>query len=453
MSDLTRDTLRLLAAQKMPATPQNYTRVYKLLAQRAGVEIEQANTQDDFCMLSKALLRSITKLFDAKAAKLAHQSLERLDKNESLDELVDLWVNFELDYSDEFLKKLQTLGLDEVNDLKELVDSAYEAISKRDNSSLCRELAPAVATALSPSLDSNSEELSRFLAQLHEDPLLLKNSSNIICSLTKKRMEQDRDTLANSPLVKDLDNTLLALEAIISNTDASQEKVLTMRNFLGGIEIKEPALNSIKDRLLRLIMLIEGEMSTLKIGASSQHDLTSSLQNKVEALQAEIKQIKTLNRIDFTSKLSNKEAMHDELIVAESRFKRFDADYAVALFDIDNFAQVNANYGHQAGDMLIAYLGSLLKQMMKSGDVLGRYGGGEFMVIRPHARGLEFDITRFCHKVEEMIFDCMGVAVSITISGALAQRRQQATQTLLLEKIKEGVQIAKNSGRNNIVLL
>lgn len=53
------------------------------------------------------------------------------------------------------------------------------------------------------------------------------------------------------------------------------------------------------------------------------------------------------------------------------------------MLDIDHFKTVNDNYGHAMGDVVIAAVATLLRQRLRQSDILGRYGGEEFVVVLP----------------------------------------------------------------------
>jgi diguanylate cyclase (GGDEF)-like protein/PAS domain S-box-containing protein len=83
--------------------------------------------------------------------------------------------------------------------------------------------------------------------------------------------------------------------------------------------------------------------------------------------------------------LANRRKFEGELTSHMNRCRRYGATGALLILDLDNFKQVNDTLGHGAGDQLIISLGSILRQRMRSGDVVSRLGGDEFAILLPQA--------------------------------------------------------------------
>lgn len=88
---------------------------------------------------------------------------------------------------------------------------------------------------------------------------------------------------------------------------------------------------------------------------------------------------------DSLTGLLNHTAVTQHLEIDASRCRRQKSPLAVAMLDIDHFKKVNDSYGHPVGDKVIISLSRLLQQRLRKSDVVGRYGGEEFVVILPDA--------------------------------------------------------------------
>jgi diguanylate cyclase (GGDEF)-like protein len=84
---------------------------------------------------------------------------------------------------------------------------------------------------------------------------------------------------------------------------------------------------------------------------------------------------------DALTDLHNRRYVLSELNKALQRGRRTNQPFAVVLFDLDGFKQINDTLGHAAGDVVLKKAAAALQRITREGDVLGRYGGDEFLLI------------------------------------------------------------------------
>jgi diguanylate cyclase (GGDEF)-like protein len=145
-----------------------------------------------------------------------------------------------------------------------------------------------------------------------------------------------------------------------------------------------------------------------------------------------------------------KERLEKEL--AQATRQRVPA--SLAMVDIDRFKSINDNYGHLAGDRVIKSLARLLQQRLRKSDLIGRYGGEEFLVLMNNTRGedalallekMRHDFAELRHQSGEQSF-------KVSFSAGIASAAPGAHATALTETADRALYAAKNSGRNRIVL-
>ncbi len=163
----------------------------------------------------------------------------------------------------------------------------------------------------------------------------------------------------------------------------------------------------------------------------------------------------------------------DERLKHETdRCVRKKTDLVCLFIDVDFFKQVNDRYGHQVGDAVLVRLVALMREQVRSSDIVARYGGEEFAIILPDT-GIQL-----AHEVAERIrsqvedqkliinHHTLGITVSIGLAS-LSQIRYQTTNNngksalnqstdgldlLLLGKADEALYQAKQTGRNQVVI-
>jgi len=126
---------------------------------------------------------------------------------------------------------------------------------------------------------------------------------------------------------------------------------------------------------------------------------------------------------------------------------------AVAMIDIDRFKSINDTYGHPVGDQVIRSLAWLLRGRLRSTDLVGRYGGEEFILALPGA-----DLDRAVHMLDKIREDFAALphahpcgTFRASFSCGIAALPDYVTGSLLIQAADDALLEAKRSGRNRIV--
>lgn len=141
--------------------------------------------------------------------------------------------------------------------------------------------------------------------------------------------------------------------------------------------------------------------------------------------------------------------MRREIALAISARKPF----TLAMLDVDHFKQVNDRYGHDAGDVTLKHISSLIYEHVRSSDYVFRYGGEEFMVLLVETSAQQaqviFDTLR--DRVETARVSTLSVQpFSVTISVGLAEFDYHPDYQQLIEKADSALYLAKVNGRNRV---
>jgi diguanylate cyclase (GGDEF)-like protein/PAS domain S-box-containing protein len=96
--------------------------------------------------------------------------------------------------------------------------------------------------------------------------------------------------------------------------------------------------------------------------------------------------LKKLSQLDGLTKVFNHRTIVERLEQELERAKRYQLDLSCAIIDLDNFKQVNDNFGHLLGDKCLKGLVTGLKSCLRKTDIIGRYGGDEFLAILTETR-------------------------------------------------------------------
>lgn len=143
----------------------------------------------------------------------------------------------------------------------------------------------------------------------------------------------------------------------------------------------------------------------------------------------------------------------EQVAVEVERAKRSDKPTCVVMLDLDHFKNVNDQYGHAVGDNVIRALANLLRQRLRRGDSLGRYGGEEFTAVLPDCNLQQaseiLDAIRL--RFAELQFNTKDSgSFSVTFSAGIAQSQPQLKASELIELADQALYRAKAAGRNRV---
>lgn len=128
---------------------------------------------------------------------------------------------------------------------------------------------------------------------------------------------------------------------------------------------------------------------------------------------------------------------------------------SVAMIDIDHFKSVNDTYGHPAGDAVIASVAQHLRRSTRTCDVVGRYGGEEFLVVLPRCDGET--ARRVCERIRQSVATSTvshaphTLQCTVSVGYATLPPTGEVAASELLARADEALYAAKRGGRNRVV--
>jgi diguanylate cyclase (GGDEF)-like protein len=165
------------------------------------------------------------------------------------------------------------------------------------------------------------------------------------------------------------------------------------------------------------------------------------------------RRLAALARTDSMTGLSNRLYLTEQLDLLLANAGRYDFSVCVLMIDIDHFKTLNDTFGHQAGDEALRHIAQRLTSSLRDGDLLGRWGGEEFLAVLPYT-GLEEGLEaaeRLRRLVAEtpIELDAVTKPISIRTSVGVAVSAEDSRDALV-HRADLGLYEAKAAGRNTI---
>ncbi len=488
-------------------TPQNYERVFCFEAKRHGVLVEDCNRVDKFIQKlapkyqkelyrrnihtldelftflttvlnrldkeeSAAVIKSFTLLLrrvvqaamlhkDNRLQTLGKESLKQIDTHMSLSELEALrekWNDFVMGYDDSYLDRLQKyLPVDKMEH-KDFIEKLEELLIRQpDAKEGFEKIAEVLVAAMTPSIASQTnEEIAGISQALLKNPQSLGTKAMLedIKAMVKVRIAIDKSQITSqiqklNDIIETLSTKLLQLR---QSSHANSDKLKGIKGQLQEVELNPENFEKLHEKLLFIVDSLESETQTFHHDIQSKEEEVHNLKNRVQLLEKALRIEKQRSNTDQLTKLPNRRAIDNKLADLDAAYTRYDQEFAIAVFDIDKFKLINDDYGHDAGDVILASLAKVLQKDKRQNDLIGRMGGEEFIAVLPFTNREE--ALAFADKIRRIVqetkFMYKGKRMVVTISGGVAQRSDHKDIQAMLKTADKLLYKAKHNGRNNI---
>ncbi|NLC27996.1 MAG: diguanylate cyclase [Campylobacteraceae bacterium] len=505
MNEIIKESLSKLRAEHLILTPDNYTNIFCQVAKSKGVIIEDCQKVEKYIarldsvlqneakrlkvqsieelfsffvaklnrlnpqestkiiqslvLMSKRTLQALTLLHNKRARDLANASLERLDINQnhqSIELIKDKWFDFINEYDDTFLRKLDSFGYINKDDLQAAVNDILKILNKEpDETAIYRRLAPLIIATLVPSIASSmNDDLAAITNELRSSPEALASAAiqGDIRQFIKKRIELDKEEIKDKigALDRLLDEINQKIVHLIKSSHSSSEEARTIKKDLNTINFSKDSFESIQARLVKIASSLENEAESLHDKMIANQNTMNKMYSRIKKLENALVAAKQESKEDFLTNVSTKRVLMSELEKAEEAYVRYKIDYSICFIDLDRFKNINDTYGHEAGDVILKTVGRILQKLARKVDVVGRYGGEEFVVILP-STSLEQAVV-FAQKVrqaiEQFTFIYKKDRIVVTASCGISERKAHKSKEEAFEMADKMLYEAKEAGRN-----
>ena len=364
---------------------------------------------------------------------------------------------------EEVFSKLTILEKNEVT--KSKINTAVGIIPlllKRVSKDNVEELAAILKQSVLPSICSQTDdEIEQVFESIDQDKNLLFNKEiqEKILRFIQQRFERDKKVVIQrtSDISKFVALMGQYLNDAINSNGSGSKNVLNIKEKIQSIDLSSDNLQLLSDlqkELVNAASSIEIEMNTVSDKLQTGKTKVQELEEKVNSLEEELTKTKNESMKDHLTGLLTRRAYDNEIKKIESSYKRHNTQYAVVFFDLDFFKKVNDTYGHECGDVILSTFAKILEKNTRDHDIVGRYGGEEFVAIVHF--NLNRELLQYLKRIKTIVtannFKYKDHEIKVTFSAGVSIRSDHESYDNALQKADMLLFEAKENGRNQIKL-
>ncbi len=263
-------------------------------------------------------------------------------------------------------------------------------------------------------------------------------------SLSPRREDEDLTERERQATLKVLVDILNSAEHMTSQVACHNTEIQETADHVGTLRTSGEMEN------IKLALL--GHVHKLLFSNKRLQDDLTYTRYQMEEQAEQIDDARREARTDTLTGVANRKALDEKLHLLMADWERQQRPFVLMLVDLDYFKRINDAHGHQAGDRLLAKVGKWLKEWVREGDFVGRYGGDEFTVLLPQTE-LEAGVKlgeaireRTAERASRMAL--RGEQVSISLSIGIAASWPGDSVESVLKRADQALYRSKRLGRN-----
>jgi diguanylate cyclase (GGDEF)-like protein/PAS domain S-box-containing protein len=241
-------------------------------------------------------------------------------------------------------------------------------------------------------------------------------------------------------------------ELFISNSERQKQKEFLLNAaFRDGVIIKE--FRNTRNELIPVEIIFS------LIPWDGKTAMLASMRNIRERKAAEkrladaYRRLEVLSRTDPLTTLANRRALLESINYEKFRIERSHEVFSIIICDIDDYKSVNDTYGHNAGDFVLIEVSRLVEHALRKQDLVGRWGGDEFLMILPQtaAKGGRILADNIRKKISDTKFEYREYIINVSMSFGVAEFEAGSSLHECIKNADEALYKAKSKGKNAVL--
>lgn len=355
-------------------------------------------------------------------------------------------------------KEKSEMKLNNIQTIEQIIPMLLKRVTPDNVQPLVELLKQSVLPSICLDID---DEIEHLFIKIEAQPELLfqKDVQDKIENFIRKRVEADKQLVVQKTSDISKVVTLMGqfLNDAISSSGNGSKNVLSIKEKIQSIDLSNNGLkelSELQDELVSAASSIENEMDNVSKKLETGKTKVQELEEKIKTLEEELTKSKNESMKDHLTGLLTRRAYDDEIKRIESFNQRNGGEYAVVFFDLDYFKKINDTYGHECGDVILSTFARILAKNTRDHDIVGRYGGEEFVAIVHF--NLMRELLQYLKRIKTIVtsnsFLYKGQKIKVTFSAGVAVRSSHASYESAIQKADMLLYEAKEGGRNQIKL-
>lgn len=409
INKIVKETIISLNSKKISATPNEYHK--------------------EFCAISEKYDLTV------KECKQFKELVNKLSKNEQLE-----------------------IKSKDISTFEDMIPILLNRVSKDNVNTLAELFQKSISPSISIDID---KDLQKFSVKIGNSPALLfeEDIQKEMQRFITKRFEADKQVVKQktSDIAKLLTLMGQYFNDAIHSSGMGSKEVSNIKSQIQSMDIENDGLkdlSTLQTQLLDAALSIEQEMTTVGEKLTTGKGKVETLENKIKKLEEELDKTKEESIRDHLTGLLTRRAYEDSIKKIENEFMRNNTQYAVVFFDLDHFKKINDTYGHEAGDIILSTFGKILDKNTRDLDIVGRYGGEEFVAVIHF--NLKRELLKYLKRIKAIIHENSFVyknqKIQLTFSAGVTVRNDHNNYESTIQKADILLYEAKSSGRNKIIM-
>jgi diguanylate cyclase (GGDEF)-like protein len=249
------------------------------------------------------------------------------------------------------------------------------------------------------------------------------------------------------------------IEALNNEDEEVRAEAASLLGELGNKKAIDSLVESLKDESWEVRR--KAAQALKKLGEPAVEPLLDTLEDenetdwssRVESFER-VKELEKTAHIDTLTEVANRRLAEQNLEAKFNEMNRYGLHFGLLFIDIDHFKRVNDVYGHDAGDKVLQTVASILSSNIRASDIVGRWGGEEFVVIISNVN--EEQLGQIAEKlrllIQQSVIKVASQTIQVTISvGATVVKPTDDVETLV-KRADQLMYKSKTTGRNRVSL-